>query len=222
MQQVGTINVSKPFEETDSYECAAWYKKWETDTGVFPIYENDEGRLIAKIPATCTGSNFTSLFGGVACGSPKVDEEVGDRKDMTKVFPKSAAFTNFEIAIEPEHIGRFVDDVLEEHGDKFEDDSRRIATEYAPNATRRSGTSGEPEGTVSEGKYDEYRIGWAKVTLRQMMESASILETLFHPTPTDRHQNLDEVKASWEKKYEYHKQLWESNRRHHERVQSSQ
>lgn len=79
---LGYLIIKEPQEFTESFECAAWYRRVVVQPGKYEVYADYLGYdrpyyAVAKLPGVVTASNFSSYFGGVMVGKGKFDEEVG-------------------------------------------------------------------------------------------------------------------------------------------------
>lgn len=89
---VAWLTVGEGHTYTCTYECARWYTRIALKPGRYPVldhgtqypFSHNHCRYRVKIPGLVSGSDFTSLWGGVAIGDSKIDKDVG-KEDQANI-----------------------------------------------------------------------------------------------------------------------------------------
>lgn len=78
-RKIGVFRLTEPKEYTNHYETAAWYQRVLVDPGDYDVILDTNGYhwVLVSLPGIVTKSDFTSLWGGVAFGKSKIDEDKG-------------------------------------------------------------------------------------------------------------------------------------------------
>lgn len=86
---IGAVQINKPQEHLkNNYECAAWWEKHLSLTGVYPVYlrcnwqHPYDLRASAQIPAKVTDDYFPALFCGVSYGKTTA-KYIGQDREIT-------------------------------------------------------------------------------------------------------------------------------------------
>ena len=79
-RKIGVFRLTEPREFTNHYETAAWYQTILVEPGDYDVflYTNGYPWVTVSMEGRVVKSDFTSLFGGVAFGKPKIDEDKGE------------------------------------------------------------------------------------------------------------------------------------------------
>lgn len=68
---IGEIVVKEGATYTQTFETAAWFRKYALIPGTYPVYRFERDRdvmFLANVPGTCTDAYLGTLWGGVAVG----------------------------------------------------------------------------------------------------------------------------------------------------------
>jgi hypothetical protein len=93
-RKIGVFRLTEPKEYTNLYETAAWYQRILVEPGDYDVIldATQYPWVLVSLPGIVTKSDFTSLWGGVAFGKPKIDEDKGkESKYVIQMNPYNVA-----------------------------------------------------------------------------------------------------------------------------------
>ena len=223
---IGFVLVRKHIKHRVGSEYAAWGHTIMGDVGRFPVtlVEDDRHsnigkcRLVATIPGTVIDNDYQSRCAGVAYGSEKINDMVGQREEFDHSWSIQTFFdgqsSDLAFHIDPEYVEKLVVDVQEYLIGHIQD-----CNDALQNLVNTLETPSNIFGVVGEfgGKHDKYQAGFASHQASQLADALKLLECVQSAKCyTIRPLSVSEQIDGWVKYNVSQRNLMDSNDTFHE------
>ena len=82
--QIGTLTVTSPFTQMQSYETAAWYTEHEVQVGTYPVYyviSDGRAGVVVTLKTKVKSCYLGTLYGGVSVGKDTYGQSCVGKSD---------------------------------------------------------------------------------------------------------------------------------------------